>query len=481
MNVQCTSKLQRFCLSLIFTLTIAMTAPSVLAKKFDATNDILPLRSTPQHAFFPSTSASSNPWFAGGTQDLGALPTLAPPVLIAKANNRQPDHEMASTKIVVSQKTEPCIKISIASLTGKSFSTLSISHDWHVQLTKDQMVPIKAAKPPLKLQLSELASEEPLDVECLGPSVLVPEERIRIAPINPLIGSSPIIATIEESYMPYDLSAQDLERWNSLPLDSSPFAAGEDLQDAETAKLWNDFDTAMALSKSLDPAELNGIAKAKMGLANALENSPASPSDLRNVLTANSTSNRHQASQHDTSASVEALPDIVEEVAEIKPDEALEIVPLAESLALSPAPEHKETKEEPFADDAAGVQPTAAEVALRAILQRIPDGSSVPSFEAHEGLGTAAGQLLGSSHDRVRQWLSSRIALIAIHWPEQDDFEQPSRAGARLLGRANALDSGNIEDQMASSYIPIERLDGVDCGGGAVHSLADAVENTKAR
>ena len=120
-------------------------------------------------------------------------------------------------------------------------------------------------------------------------------------------------------------------------------------------------------------------------------------------------------------------------------------------------------------------------MALRAILQRIPDGSSVPSFEAHEGLGTAAGQLLGSSHDRVRQWLSSRIALIAIHWPEQDDFEQPSRAGARLLGRANALDSGIIEDQMASSYIPIERLDGVDCGGGAVHSLADAVENTKAR
>ncbi len=50
MNVQCTSKLQRFHLSLIFTLTIAITAPTLFAKTFDATIDILPIRANNQHA-----------------------------------------------------------------------------------------------------------------------------------------------------------------------------------------------------------------------------------------------------------------------------------------------------------------------------------------------------------------------------------------------------------------------------------------------
>ena len=92
MNVQCTSKLQRFHLSLIFTLTIAITAPSVFAATFDAAIDILPMRSSVQKISPQIMHPEPGRWVSPGTHDSAALPTPAPPVLIAKAilDHRQP-------------------------------------------------------------------------------------------------------------------------------------------------------------------------------------------------------------------------------------------------------------------------------------------------------------------------------------------------------------------------------------------------------
>ena len=79
----------------------------------------------------------------------------------------------------------------------------------------------------------QLAAEEPIDVESLGKSVLVDafghaetdavEPGVYVTAIDMLVGGSPIIATIEEDYLPYDLSARDIKLWSVFPISTHPF------------------------------------------------------------------------------------------------------------------------------------------------------------------------------------------------------------------------------------------------------------------
>jgi len=86
----------------------------------------------------------------------------------------------------------------------------------------------------LRSAIAEIAAAEPIDVAGLGPSVLeldtssvslgeaeVPGmEQIST---DPLVGSAAMIATVEETYLPYDLSAADLRLRSFYPLSTEPF------------------------------------------------------------------------------------------------------------------------------------------------------------------------------------------------------------------------------------------------------------------
>ena len=478
MNVQCTSKLQRFNLALIFTVTTAITAPSVLAQKFDATIDIFPLRQDEQ--FFSYTSRP---------QQL-SRPTPAPPVLIAKANLLR-QHKKTANQVLVDQVVEPFS--SVGSFTPNSLQGISAQNAWTTDFkdAKSDRTPAHRTPTPLDLQLQELAREEPIDIESLGPSVLIPRNRptsitrIEVAPINPLIGSSPVIATIEEDYMPYDLSARDLENWNTYPIGPHPFNAEDRVTKEQTASLWDAFDLAMALSKSSDPVELNGIAKATLGLAPSAVKSPSSPSDLAMPCESPPAPAKSQSSQLGEVANTKSTPQPQEEASAVTSDKALAILTRPQSLSLSPAPEnmsdsasHESTRRETVEEVGKTTKTGPTDVALEVLMENLPTMAAFRSKVDVKNIGSIAGRLIGSYTGSVNLWIGKRAAQIALNWPVP---EQPSRIGARLLSRANVLESGRIEENPARRFIPIERLDGVDCGGGVTIAVADAKRENKAR
>jgi hypothetical protein len=485
MNVQCTSKLQRFHLSLIFTLTIAITAPPVFAKTFDATIDILPIRANNQYASSQSIPSEPAHWIAMGTHDSGAVPTPAPPALIAKAKiDRQT--QTSTYNVVVDQVVAPYINV--GSFTPESLKSFDAMKDWQVSLEIEREPRRTAKMPPLNLQLQELAAEEPIDIESLGPSVLVPKNRpmsvtgIEVAPINPLIGSSPIIATIEEDYMPYDLSADDLKSWNAYSIASHPISAGTGVDEEQTAGLWDEFDTAMALSKTSDPAELNLLAKTKLDPDHLIVKSPYSPSDTMVSNEPASSSDQYQTSRHDTNAIVETPPVSDQEDSAITSDEALAILTSPETPTLAPAPQHSsQTRANPETTQDSDTRKGPTDLALQTVIQKLPELDAIGSIDQVYELSTATSRLIGSYIGGVRGWSSERIANIAAYWPTQDEANGPSRIGAKLLSRASVLDSGVIEEHAIGAYIPIERLDGVDCGSGAAVMVADADSDAKAR
>lgn len=477
MNVQCTSKLQRFNLALIFTFTIAIAAPSVLAQKFDATIDILPLRRDAQ--LFPPQSPR--------TQRL-ARPTPAPPILIAKANLLR-QHEKTANRVIVEQVAEPFS--SVGSFTPNSVKGISAHNIWTTDFKPAKSSRKSAHRTPLDLQLQELAQEEPIDIKSLGPSVLTPKNRptsvtrIEVAPINPLIGSSPVIATIEEDYMPYDLSARDLENWNTYPIAPHPFNAEDRVTQEQTASLWDAFDLAMALSKSSDPVELNGIAKATLDLTQTTVKSPSSPSDLAMSREPPSAPSKHEASQLGDAANTISTPLPQQQESAITSDEALAILTRPESLSLSPAPEntsdsasHQRTHSETDKQVSGTTKAGPADVALEALINKLP---AIEAFRVKidvKNIGSIAGRLIGFYTGDANDWIGKRVADITLNWPVP---ELPSRIGARLLSRASVLESGRIEENPARYFIPVERLDGVDCGGEATVMVADANGEIKAR
>ena len=140
--------------------------------------------------------------------------------------------------------------------------------------------------------------------------------------------------------MPYDLSARDLEHWNAYPIAPHPFNAEDQVTDEQTASLWEDFDLAMALSRSSDPVELNGLANAKLALNPSTVKSPSSPSDLAIAPETTSAPGKYLASQRSDDEKVDSLPLPNQEHSAITSDEALAILTRPESLSLSPAPEN---------------------------------------------------------------------------------------------------------------------------------------------
>ncbi len=97
-----------------------------------------------------------------------------------------------------------------------------------------------------------LAAMEPVDVEALGPSVLV--QRFEGFPSDPialtaegkrrdvLVGCSPMIFTLEQTYMAYDMSERDVKLWSVFPTSTRPFCIRNRAGDFDASPIWDQFD-----------------------------------------------------------------------------------------------------------------------------------------------------------------------------------------------------------------------------------------------
>ena len=98
-------------------------------------------------------------------------------------------------------------------------------------------------------ELDSLAAEEPIDVFIHGPSVLKTPAETLASQANPptskpLIGSSPVIATIDESYMPYDIASRDLRIWPYHTTPIKPYCIVNRNNHVEDFAWWPDEDSA---------------------------------------------------------------------------------------------------------------------------------------------------------------------------------------------------------------------------------------------
>lgn len=96
--------------------------------------------------------------------------------------------------------------------------------------------------------IAAIAALEPIDVERHGPSVLIREPEtpqqsvpgIQVTPIDSLVGSAPMIVTINEPYLPYDLSASDLRLRSVFPISTKPFCVRSQVADWDIIPMWTE-------------------------------------------------------------------------------------------------------------------------------------------------------------------------------------------------------------------------------------------------
>lgn len=102
--------------------------------------------------------------------------------------------------------------------------------------------------------IDAIAKLEPIDVEAFGPSVLISAEipledvdlsitGIEVTPIDNLIGSAPMIVTIDEPYLPYDLSAGDLRLRSVFPISTQPFCVRSRAAGWNPVPMWTEVDS----------------------------------------------------------------------------------------------------------------------------------------------------------------------------------------------------------------------------------------------
>ncbi len=101
--------------------------------------------------------------------------------------------------------------------------------------------------------IQAIAEMEPIDVESYGPSVLslsdqavdsidFPGTGIVVTPIDNLIGSAPMIFTINEPYISYDMSAADLRLRSVFPISTQPFCVRSRAAQWNPTPMWTEFD-----------------------------------------------------------------------------------------------------------------------------------------------------------------------------------------------------------------------------------------------
>ncbi len=84
-------------------------------------------------------------------------------------------------------------------------------------------------------ELCEPADERELAAE-------LPTPGIEVTPIDSLIGSAPMIVTINETYLPYDLSEADLRLRSIFPISTGPFCVRSRAAAWNPVPMWTEFE-----------------------------------------------------------------------------------------------------------------------------------------------------------------------------------------------------------------------------------------------
>ncbi|MDE0864944.1 MAG: hypothetical protein OSA98_14220 [Rubripirellula sp.] len=479
MNVQFTSQLQRFHFSLILTLTLTVTtviaASSAFAERFDASNDIIPIRSDNTITGQQFVEQQQSDWVSIGTHDSGPLPTLAPPPLIAARPDRDTGPPL-EPQVAVNQVIEPFAAVGPSLF--NSIKAVRILQQWWDSEFNDSDAGSGHPSDPIEMQLHELATQEPVDIDSLGPSVLVPTnpqrkpESIEVTRIDPLIGSSPIIATIEEDYMPYDLSARDLRLWSVFPIASHPFCVRGQLEDNRSARLWDDFDNALAQTKSPTTTAMSSNDKN----SDSTESS-SSPSDLTSYpLDSLVTDGKQDKANVDNLAAQEPLATMTAEsaLATLKTPQAVPLRKASPSVQEIAATRSELVTKTPFLCG-------SADCLLEELVWKAETITAMDSLRDGSKLSSSIGILLANQTKTASQWLSDRAFRITARWPNPDRDRDHSRSGAKLLARAGTLESGVVEENILATHEPIERLDGIDCGSQTTLQVATANGDARSR
>ena len=229
-----------------------------------ATHDSIAIRIAATAKPAPTTipTRATEPASASDTTDDGAI-TQAAAIAIAAAD------------ISVEQLLEPLA--SAAPYLDQSLAKVRQYQSWWGAAisTGDQSQVVNSSTSSdiaFAAQLNEIATAEPIDVESYGTSVIVDEfpitvqlisegkPGIEILPLNRLIGSSAVIVTIEEDYMPYDLSTEDIKLWSVLPNSTQPFCIRAEHDAWDATAMWQAFDErvvpTLAKAEPLETAEI---------------------------------------------------------------------------------------------------------------------------------------------------------------------------------------------------------------------------------
>lgn len=298
MNVCISPKLRRLALRGLLTLAAAVTPALSQAGDLDCGSEIASTMTWMTTCNFELEGTEELCGWGDdcppGTHISGVLPTPAPQATLPPAPVASPSAEsktsldksvaaiataaFASAGIAVEQIVEPFAMV--GPYLDNSLETVREFQAWW-KSAQTEAESMKTASDAIQDELDRIATLEPIDVESFGPSVVVKrsvvvnrravveqsvivnrppvkqpaiEPGIQVTAINALIGSSPIIATIEETYQPYDLSARDLKLWSVFPTATRPFCVRSHMQALEDSSMWEDFDQAVQAETPVAPS-----------------------------------------------------------------------------------------------------------------------------------------------------------------------------------------------------------------------------------
>ncbi|MEM9587266.1 MAG: hypothetical protein AAGA03_08285 [Planctomycetota bacterium] len=157
--------------------------------------------------------------------------------------------------------------LDVVSLSGGMVSTLSGSRQPHStrERTGGEQLPVDwthrsderfdlvTTEDLIRHQLESIALMEPYDVEHYGPSDSVDIDPGQVAAAlktawykRRFLGTSAMIITLDEDYMPYDMEASDQRVWSLFPLTSKPFCLRPQVNCVDGDPMWSESATETA-------------------------------------------------------------------------------------------------------------------------------------------------------------------------------------------------------------------------------------------
>ena len=278
-------------------------------------------------------------------------------------------------------------------------------------------------EPSVSEEIAMLAAEEPIDVETLGPSVVViidplpsaaaapeisPSSADQLPPAADMVGASPVIVTLEDEYLPYDLSARDMKVWSVLPSDTDPFCihSHSDIP----SPMWHQLDLE-------EPA-----------ITDAANNS-----DVEEVATVTDDSDAVTSVEAEPSVTEVVIEDTIEDKVADTSDQTDEIAVISATLQCSP------------------------HCLLDELVWHLE--VTVNEFVAQHPIGdvSVAGRTIADLFVKSNEVTQNAAARVAKNWPDTSDIEEnESDVGSLLLARAGASPEESEEKVIEESELAEE-------------------------